>query len=75
MKYIIYLQTLKATSGELIYSIITFSIIFIIAVYITRKIFGIDTIIENQRKTNSLLEDLIKKSTEMENVNEKKSNN
>ncbi|MCZ8297695.1 MAG: hypothetical protein ACK5RV_12650 [Flavobacterium sp.] len=68
MKNFIFLQTMNTSTEKLLTPIIIYIVLFVVAVYITRWIFGIDKIIENQNKTNSLLQELINKTTCSEHV-------
>jgi membrane-anchored glycerophosphoryl diester phosphodiesterase (GDPDase) len=63
---IFYLQSMNASNGEFISTLITYGIIFFVAIYVTRLVFGIDKIIENQHKTNALLQELLKKTNDKE---------
>jgi hypothetical protein len=53
---------MKISSESFFTQLIIYIILFVVAVYITRWIFGIDKIIENQNKTNTLLQNLLDKT-------------
>ena len=66
MKNFIFLQAMNTSIEKLLTPIIIYIVLFVVAVYITRWIFSIDKIIENQNKTISLLQELLNKRTPTE---------